>query len=168
MFCKKCGSFIEDDARFCPKCGADQKEGQESDISLPTISAQPKYEGRVDVKKFSFIAVLLLGILTCGIYHLYFLYRTTEDYNQLADKYKEQRITSFFVAFLLSFVTCGIYMIYWIYKYMELAINIATKKGARLTVSSPAIFLIIYLFIPIFPIYLMTEVNNACAEGEGA
>ena len=83
MFCKKCGSFIEDDARFCPKCGADQKEGQESDISLPTISAQPKYEGRVDVKKFSFIAVLLLGILTCGIYHLYFLYRTTEDYNQL-------------------------------------------------------------------------------------
>ena len=51
---------------------------------------------------------------------------------------------------------------------MELSINIATKNGARLTVNSPAIFLIIYLFIPIFPLYLMTEVNNACAEGEGA
>ena len=29
MFCKKCGTEMSDDARFCPKCGYDTQAGAE-------------------------------------------------------------------------------------------------------------------------------------------
>lgn len=36
MFCAKCGKEMDDNAKFCPSCGAD--------ATVPTVSEQPSYQ----------------------------------------------------------------------------------------------------------------------------
>ncbi len=60
----------------------------------------------------SILTYILLNILTCGLYHLYFVQTLAEDVNQMcaADGRKTAGALPYF---LLSFFTCGIYSIYW-------------------------------------------------------
>ena len=57
---------------------------------------------------------IVFGILTCGIYNYYFIYKMAMDVNEMcADDGKK---TSGLIPFiLLSFLTCGIYAYYWYY-----------------------------------------------------
>ncbi len=46
MFCKECGNEIEDDAKFCSKCGAStslKSETKDVDTSAPIITARPVF-----------------------------------------------------------------------------------------------------------------------------
>lgn len=63
----------------------------------------------------SFVVILLLSIVTCGIYGLYFMYTAINDLNQ-AFEGDGQESPSFGMWLLLTIVTCGIYDIYWWYK----------------------------------------------------
>ncbi len=66
----------------------------------------------------SLIMLLLLSVVTCGIYEIYFLWKMIQDTNTLcADDGKK---TPGLLAFiLLSFITCGIYAIVWWYQLAE-------------------------------------------------
>ncbi len=66
------------------------------------------------VQQKSFLTFLLLSIITCGIYSYYYLYRMTQDINQMAgdDGYYTDPV----VAVLLTIVTCGFYSWYWLYQ----------------------------------------------------
>lgn len=57
---------------------------------------------------------IVFGILTCGIYNFYFIYKMAQDVNVMcADDGKK---TSGLVVFiLLSYLTCGIYPLIWYY-----------------------------------------------------
>ena len=55
---------------------------------------------------------IVLSILTCGIYGLYWLYCLNEDVCEVT----ERPGTSGGVVILLSLITCGIYTLYWYYK----------------------------------------------------
>lgn len=58
---------------------------------------------------------LLLSIVTCGIYSLYFLHKLAQDVNISCEGDGES--TAGLLKFiLLSFVTCGIYRWVWYYK----------------------------------------------------
>lgn len=61
----------------------------------------------------NFATVLLLSIVTCGIYMFYFLYVTTQDMNTMVgnDGHNTEPTT----VILLSIVTCGLYSWYWYY-----------------------------------------------------
>ena len=62
---------------------------------------------------------IILTIVTCGIYGIYWFITMTNEMNELVpDDYQ----TSGGMAFLLSLVTCGLYTIYWAYK-MGLKVN---------------------------------------------
>lgn len=39
MFCINCGNKIDDDAKFCPQCGA--STGEKSDLSAPSVTLNP-------------------------------------------------------------------------------------------------------------------------------
>ena len=55
---------------------------------------------------------ILLTIITCGIYGIYWFIVLTDEVNQ----HSGEDDTSGGIAFLLTLVTCGIYGIYWAYR----------------------------------------------------
>ena len=59
---------------------------------------------------------MILSIVTCGIYGIYWLIKLNDEINILAN---DPGATSGGIVFLLSIVTCGIYLFYWLYKMGE-------------------------------------------------
>ena len=67
------------------------------------------------VNQRSLATYIILSIITCGIYSIYFWYQFAEDVNKTCAG-DGQETTNYIIAWLLSIVTCGIYMFYWYYK----------------------------------------------------
>ncbi|MCR5113222.1 MAG: DUF4234 domain-containing protein [Acholeplasmatales bacterium] len=65
--------------------------------------------------KRSIVTIIILSLITCGIYAIYWTYVTANELN--AKDNTEAPLTNYIVAFLLGIITCGIYMIYWNYKF---------------------------------------------------
>lgn len=58
---------------------------------------------------------VVLSIITCGIYGIYWYYCLNEEINEVT----ERPGTSGGMVILLTIITCGIYAIYWNYKMGE-------------------------------------------------
>ena len=126
MFCSKCGNQVPDGVRFCPSCGnpmeATAQGGPVRPEGVPAYGApapqpvtpNPYSRGPVQVDR-SLAAYILLSLVTCGIYGLYFFYKLAKDVNTMCEGDGEN--TPGLAAFiLLSYVTCGFYAYYWYYK----------------------------------------------------
>ena len=61
------------------------------------------------------IKLILLSILTCGIYGFYTVYSMARDLNEMC-RDDDENTGGLFAYILLCFLTCGIYDIYWEYK----------------------------------------------------
>ena len=94
------------------------------------------------MQKRDIIKALILSIVTCGIYGIYWFICLTNDANTAAD----EPGTSGGTAFLLGIVTCGIYLIYWNYK-MGKKLYVAQIKH---DVEHPTDNSILYLVLAIF------------------
>lgn len=105
-YCKFCGAECKDDATFCPECGK-QIDGGEPAAKKPNGSA---------LTSRSILSVVLLSVITCGIYTIYWYYVTAEDLNAAEPK---EPLMNYILAWLLGFVTCGIFTIYWQYKFYK-------------------------------------------------
>lgn len=57
--------------------------------------------------------VLLLNVITCGIYSYFWMYSTTEDLKYLSNR---PDVPSGITVVILTLVTCGFYEIYWYYR----------------------------------------------------
>lgn len=66
------------------------------------------------IQRREFWMVLLLTIVTCGIYHYFYLYQMTKDINTMAGN--DGKTVDPTLAVILSIVTCGIYDIWWYYQ----------------------------------------------------
>lgn len=62
----------------------------------------------------NFVTVLLLSIITCGIYGIYYMYTITQDMNTMVGN--DGRNTEPSTVVLLEIVTCGFYGWYWYYE----------------------------------------------------
>ncbi len=69
---------------------------------------------------------IVLSIVTCGIYGIYWMIVMANDVNTVAE---EPEGTSGVVVFLLSIVTCSIYYWYWSYQAGNKIYNAKQKKG---------------------------------------
>lgn len=85
---------------------------------------------------------ILLSILTCGIYSLYWFVVLTDDVNRLD---ADVQNTSGGTALVLALVTCGIYSLYWMYKQGEKIDNVKTSRGIAASSSG-----IVYLLLGVF------------------
>ncbi|MCU7699668.1 DUF4234 domain-containing protein [Enterococcus gallinarum] len=86
-------------------------------------------EGVTDVSKLSIqekvhLMVILLTIITCGIYSLFWLYQTTQDLTEYSEDY---RLTPG-MSVLLTIITCGLYQIYWWYRIADIFITAQEKN----------------------------------------
>ncbi|MCD8326750.1 MAG: DUF4234 domain-containing protein [Lachnospiraceae bacterium] len=88
------------------------KEGAYHDMSSQKTGAEPMNEKR------SYLAFVLLGIITCGIYPLYVVYTIGRDVNILC-KEDGETTPGLLRLILLSLVTCGIYSFVWYYRLLN-------------------------------------------------
>lgn len=72
-------------------------------------------EDFVMIKDKNIAVCIILCIVTCGIYGIYWFICLTNDANTASGTFG----TSGGVAFLLSIITCNLYGLYWAYKQGE-------------------------------------------------
>lgn len=85
---------------------------------------------------------IILTIVTCGIYGIYWFIVMTDEVKIAA---KDTKLASGGVAFLLTIVTCGIYSIYWAYKIGELTAQAQSDRGLMVK-NNGALYLVLQLF----------------------
>ena len=95
------------------------------------------------MKQRNIAVSILLSVVTCGLYGLYWFVCLNDDANALADRPND---TSGGIALLLSIVTCGIYTFYWAYKMGE---KLNAAKALRGMPTDPNAG-ILYLLLSIF------------------
>ena len=110
----------------------------------------------------SIVVSILLSIVTCGIYGIYWFVKLNDELNAAAGK---QNATSGGVAVLLTLVTCGIYGFYWAYKMGENVDIIKSRAGGPEGNSST-----LYLILSIFGLqianycFMQDAINNYVAN----
>ena len=131
-YCVKCGFQNEDSAKFCIECGAAlpiAEPTENKDYTYEPVEDKYTYTYNADTENKTFyssvhpgitprnIAVaIILSIVTCGIYQLYWMYKMNEEVNTLASG---PAATSGSLVLLFHILTGGIYGIYWCYRMGE-------------------------------------------------
>ena len=85
---------------------------------------------------------IILTLITCGLYGLYWQYRQIDALNQFLGRNEY----SFGMWLLLSIITCGIFAIYYEYKMADGINEIKTMYGRRVDNNLPLICLLLAVF----------------------
>ena len=91
------------------------------------------------IQERNIVTCIILSIITCGIYGIYWEICLVNDLNVAADTPND---TSGGMVFLLSIITCGIYLLYWMYKAGEKA---QAKRGLPSDANSGILYLVLSL-----------------------
>jgi hypothetical protein len=108
------------------------------------------------VVKRSIALCIILSLVTCGLYSLYWFVVITDDLNTVSG----QPDTSGGVSLLLTIVTCGIYGLYWAYRCGE-KVDRAKQMRNIPASNGGVLYLILYMFGGIIAYALIqNEINN--------
>jgi hypothetical protein len=102
-----------------------------------TDYAYPRHEGIRSIP-----TDIILTIITCGLYGLYWQYKQMETLNA----WLRREDFNFVLWLLLSIVTCGIYAIYYEYKMAKGINEIQEKNNLRVAKDLPLICLLLSIF----------------------
>lgn len=119
------------------------------------------------IQKRNAVTNLILSIVTCGIYGIYWFITLTDDSKVVAN---DQDSPSGGVAFLLTLVTCNIYGWFWAYKLGERVDNAANMRGiGDGTSNSKILFIVLQLFgLGIVNYFIAQDKLNKCADFDAA
>ena len=95
-----------------------------------------------EIKKRNVAVAILLSIVTCGIYAIYWQVCLVNDVNKVKE---DENTKSGIVVFLLSLVTCTIYWLYWVFKTGECIDSAKTANGTP-TSSRGLVYLLLSIF----------------------
>ena len=137
-YCPNCGNAVHEEAVICVKCGVSLKDNDNTGLVSAAEKETAFKPNMQNITTRSIVTAIILSLVTCGIYSIYWFIMLTNEMNQASDKTSD---TSGGVCFLLSLVTCGIYGFYWAYKMGEKRDIIANEKA-----SSNVIYLVLALF----------------------
>jgi amino acid transporter len=101
---------------------------------------------------------IILSLVTCGIYGLYWFVCLTEDTNAAAN----EEGTSGVMALVFTLITCGIYGLYWAYKCGEKLDKAKTDRGMSAS-NGGVLYLILYIFGGIIAYALIQNELNKLA-----
>ena len=115
------------------------------------------------LERKNIVTCIILFIVTCGFYSIYWLYCIISDINTISG---DPDSMSPIVVILLSYVTCGIYLLFWVYKAGALLDQKAVESG-RASESRAMIYLILTLFfLGIVTCVLMQDSINTIADDQ--
>jgi len=73
--------------------------------------------------------VLLFGMLTCGIYTIWWYWKLGDDLNKIIDGRDGRKTMNYLLAMLLGIVTCGVYSYVWFHQMSERVGNELRHRG---------------------------------------
>lgn len=130
-FCTKCGKAFPEpdtDAASRQDSAGDTKTNAGGQAGAPRYEQPPQYEPpryeqppqpdpyaanyRRPATQRSVALAIILTLVTCGIYGIYWMVVLTDEINDLTG---DRTSASGVVAVVLTIITCGIYGIYWAY-----------------------------------------------------
>lgn len=95
------------------------------------------------ITKRNMAVAIILSIVTCGIYGLYWFVVLTDDMKQASNDVEG---VSGGVALLLTIITCNIYGLYWAYKQGERMDNAKAMRGMAGGGNSNILFIVLQFF----------------------
>lgn len=105
-------------------------------------------------KRRNIVVSLLLSIITCGFYGLYWWIKVTNELNFLSGT---KNGTSGLMVIIYSIITCGIYGLYWAYKMGEKVEIIKGHPGGNTGI----LYLLLYFFgLVLVDLALMQDTIN--------
>ena len=126
-FCPHCGNAVHEEAVVCLNCGNFLKTANtKSNANTMGMKARP------------IVKAIILSLITCGIYSIFWFISLTDEMNRASGRVTD---TSGGKAFLLSLITCGIYSYFWAYQMGEKRDIVANENG-----SSNILYLVLSLF----------------------
>lgn len=107
---------------------------------------------------------LILTLITCGIYGIYWTYQITKSIGIIRGDYEND----FWKLLLLSILTCGIYNIYWHYQAAKTIFAAQTRTTNMVPQDRSMMFLAFYIVnlctaIPLsilVPVFLQSDINT--------
>lgn len=88
--------------------------------------------------------MLLLNIVTCGIYYIYWIYQTSVEIKMCSER-EDLNPT---LEILLGIITCGLYFKYWYYKYGKIVYkDLPLKAGMNNAEDKTMVLVIIDIII---------------------
>jgi hypothetical protein len=95
---------------------------------------------------------IVLTLITCGIYGIFWFISLTNDVAKLS----EDSSFSGGLAFLFTILTCGIYGIYWSYRIGKLIAEAQAKKGVSVNDNS-ILYLVLHLLGLGIVVYILAQ-----------
>lgn len=153
-YCPKCGQPHEGNPPYCPSCGAplSSQNAQESAQNFSQNANQTFSDGNMNqyftqsqpgiIPTRSIPLYVVLTILTCGLFGIYWLIMLVNDLNIAAGTPND---TSGAVVVLLEIVTCNIYGVYWMYKAGEKVSILKNRRGVPSSGNDGIFYLILQL-----------------------
>ena len=88
--------------------------------------------------------MLLLNIVTCGIYYIYWIYQTSVEIKMCSER-EDLNPT---IEILLGIITCGLYFKYWYYKYGKIVYKeLPIKAGINNAEDKTVVLVVIDIII---------------------
>ncbi|MBQ8681452.1 MAG: DUF4234 domain-containing protein [Bacilli bacterium] len=132
-YCRNCGTELNEGVKFCSKCGTKIE-------NIGSVN-QSTYNESNQVLRREIAISVILSIVTCGIYSIYWFVVMTDDVNKVSN----ENGTSGTMAFVFSLLTCGIYMYFWSYKMGKQMHEAGSRNGIEIADNS-----ILYLVLSLF------------------
>lgn len=109
------------------------------------------------MKQRDIVVSVILTIVTCGIYGLYWMACLNDDANSLSENYNGY---SGGVVVLLTIITCGIYGYYWNYQMGKRCYEIQLKHNKPATDNSILFLILTFLGVSIINYCLIQDELN--------
>lgn len=114
------------------------------------------------IKQRNVALAIILTIVTCGLYGIYWEVCLVDDLNKVC---RDEDAKSGVLVFLLGLITCNIYWLYWLFKAGEKIDNAKAEKGLP-----PSNRGLVYLLLSFFGLgivafaILQSDVNGFAEE----
>lgn len=101
------------------------------------------------VQKRDIVLSIILSLITCGIYNIYWFVVMTDDVKAAAN---DNNLASGGLAFVYTLITCGIYGFYWAYKMGDLMKTALVNRGMQANDNA-----IVYLILQIVGLQIVSQ-----------